>query len=366
MKRPIRVLVVDDSTVIRRMLTDTLSQDSAIEVAGTAANGKIALAKIPQTNPDVISLDLEMPVMDGLQTLLELQRLYPKIPVIIFSTLSTRGAEATLDALARGASDYVAKPVAGSPEEAVQSIRDSLLPKIKAFCPWFSDPKQSTRVTQAPKPRRTANRSNAIRIDMLAIGVSTGGPNALAEVLPKLPADFPIPIVIVQHMPPIFTKQLAERLNQMSQISVVEAKAGDELHGGCAWLAPGGQHMRLKRKGIATVVELTDDPPENFCRPAVDVLLRSVNDMYGQSALVAILTGMGRDGVSGCRAIYGSGGHIIAQDEATSVVWGMPGAVVQENLADRVLPLQKIHSEITNQAFQGRRSNACVAGGSTT
>ena len=357
--RKIRVLVVDDSTVIRRLLTDALSSDPGIEVAATAPNGRIALAKIPQINPDVITLDMEMPEMDGIATLVELRKLYPKLPVIMFSTLTQRGAEATLDALSKGANDYVTKPAnVGSVTAALQNVRMELLPKIKAFCPWFASP-------LAPPPRvRTGSGATSVldriaaprkqRIDIVAIGVSTGGPSALQAVITRLPANLPVPIVIVQHMPPIFTKHLADRLNQLSELDVYEGARGDSLAPGGVWLAPGDYHMFVRRDGNQVRIDTNQQTPENSCRPAVDVLFRSVAEVYGAHVLGIVLTGMGQDGTRGAAVIRDAGGQILAQDEATSVVWGMPGAVVQAGLASKILPLDQVASEIMRESEMGR------------
>lgn len=357
--RKIRVLVVDDSTVIRRLLTDALNADPGVEVAATAPNGRIALAKIPHINPDVITLDMEMPEMDGIATLIELRKKYPKLPVIMFSTLTQRGAEATLDALAKGANDYVTKPAnVGSVTAALQNVRMELIPRIKAFCPEFaptpstaSDPPLIAR--GLPKTIKTTPAKHS-RIDIVAIGVSTGGPNALQAVLTKLPADLPVPIVIVQHMPPIFTKHLADRLHQLSAMNVVEAARGDMIAPGGVWIAPGDHHMLLRRDGNHVRVDTNQEPPENSCRPAVDVLFRSVAQVYGPNVLGVVLTGMGQDGARGAAAIRDAGGRVLAQDEATSVVWGMPGAVVQAGLASAVWPLNQIATEIVRESEMGR------------
>ena len=358
--RKIRVLVVDDSTVIRRLLSDSLASDSDLEVAGTAANGKIALAKIPQVNPDVITLDMEMPEMDGIATLVEIRKLYPKLPVIMFSTLTQRGAEATLDALSKGANDYVTKPAnVGSVTAAMQNVRNELVPKIKAFCSWFSKSPVGTPVRpafrpQVAGPRKWEPRSN--RIDVVAIGSSTGGPNALQVVLSRIPVDFPVPIVIVQHMPPIFTKHLANRLDQLCPLRVVEAQRGEQVCPGGVWIAPGDFHMLLRRDGTDVRIDLNQGTPENSCRPAVDVLFRSATEVFGGNMLSVVLTGMGQDGARSCETVRSLGGRIIAQDEATSVVWGMPGAVSQAGLADHILPLEKIADEIVRETLQGRKS----------
>lgn len=360
--RKIRVLVVDDSTVIRRLLSDSLSSDPDLEVAGTAANGKIALAKITQINPDVITLDMEMPEMDGITTLVEIRKLYPKLPVIMFSTLTQRGAEATLDALAKGANDYVTKPAnVGSVTAAMQNVRNELVPKIKAFCPWFAKCQvapQLPRTTIQPKFTNQSKPTESSRIDIVAIGSSTGGPNALQAVLSKIPADFPVPVVIVQHMPPIFTKHLADRLRQLTLLNIAEAKRGDALEPGSVLVAPGDYHMTLRRIGTSMRIDLNQSTPENSCRPAVDVLFRSVTEMYGANVLSVVLTGMGQDGARGCEAIRSAGGKVIVQDEETSVVWGMPGAVAQAGLADKILPLDKIADEIVRETITGRKARA--------
>ncbi|EMI56783.1 protein-glutamate methylesterase/protein-glutamine glutaminase [Rhodopirellula sallentina] len=361
----IRVMIVDDSTVIRRLLTQTLAEDPSVEVVGTAPNGKIALAKIPTLKPDVLTLDIEMPEMDGLQTLTELRKVNKTLPVIMFSTLTQRGAEGTLDALERGANDYVGKPAnVGSVTEAMNRVRGEMIPKLKALCPQKGAPASTrNRIAAATPQPSTATpapsvslrpRDRKTRIDILAIGVSTGGPNALSTVLPALPGDFPIPIVIVQHMPPIFTKHLADRLNQKCEIEVAEAKAGDPLLPGHAWIAPGDFHMVTEVRGTTAQIGIHQGEQENSCRPAVDVLFRSVAKAYGSNTLACVLTGMGSDGLEGCKVVADKGGQIIAQDRDTSVVWGMPAAVTNAGLANQVLPLQQISSELTRHALNGR------------
>ncbi|MDZ4672896.1 MAG: chemotaxis response regulator protein-glutamate methylesterase [Gemmatimonadota bacterium] len=349
----IRVLVVDDAVVVRRLVTDLLSADPDVEVVGVAANGRLALAKLDQLSPDLVTLDIEMPEMDGLETLVHLRKLRPKLPVIMFSTLTERGASATMEALARGASDYVTKPAnVGSVTQAQAQIRDELIPKIKVLCGRVPTPRTPALAARAATvPPRLALPSRA---DILAIGVSTGGPNALAVVLPQLPADFPLPIVIVQHMPPVFTRCLAERLSGSCRIEVREGEEGGELRPGLAWIAPGDFHMTLRRVGAAVRLVLNQDPPENSCRPAVDPLFRSVAELYGAQTLSLVLTGMGHDGLRGAELIREARGQVLAQDESSSVVWGMPGAVVSAGLADRVLPLDGIASELMQRAQVGR------------
>lgn len=348
----IRVLVVDDSVVIRKVLCDTLSKDPDLEVAGSAGDGRIALAKISQLHPDLVTLDVEMPVMNGLETLAEVRKLYPKLPVIMFSTLTERGAAATLDALSLGASDYATKPSnSGSPEVAVEFVRGQLIPKIKALCPAATT---KLKTLPPPRPAAPARRRTQQPIEIVAIGTSTGGPNALAEVLPRIPADFPVPIVVVQHMPPIFTLLLAERLARQSKIPVAEGRAGADLASGEAWIAPGNFHMTVSRAGLHRRLGLDQEAPRHSCRPAVDVLFRSVAAVYRANALGVVMTGMGADGVQGAQQIREAGGEVIIQDESSSVVWGMPGLVYAAGQADGVYPLDQLASEITRRVLQSR------------
>ena len=365
--RKIRVLIVDDAVVIRRMLTEVLSGDPQLEVVGTAANGNIALARIPQLNPDVLTLDIEMPEMDGLETLAALRKSYASLPVIMFSTLTERGAAKTLDALALGANDYITKPAnVGSVSHAIQRIREGLIPKIKMFCSSAAGidppPEFPKAISTSPHRVRALPVSGPSRVDIVAIGVSTGGPNALAAVFPAFPADFPVPVVVVQHMPPVFTRILAERLESCSELRVEEARAGELLRPGRAWIAPGGYHMVVDRQNGAACLQTNQAAPENSCRPAVDVLFRSVAGCYGRSALGVILTGMGYDGLRGSEQIRTAGGQILVQDEATSVVWGMPGCVAEAGLADRVLPQDQIGSEITRRVMNGRLASLAKTG----
>jgi len=354
----IRILVVDDSVVVLKLLCDTLSKDPELEVVASAGHGRIALTKIQQFRPDLITLDVEMPVMNGLETLVELRKLYPKIPVIMFSTLTERGASATLDALAMGASDYATKPSnTGSPAEAIEVIRAELVPKIKALCRTSSAKLNSVPpfrpAVRVPAP---ANR----RIEIVAIGTSTGGPNALAEVLPRIPKDFPVPIVVVQHMPPIFTRMLAERLASRSAVAVEEGSEGVVLSPARSWIAPGNFHMTVARAGLNWRLELNQDPPKHSCRPAVDVLFRSVAEVYRANVLGVVMTGMGSDGVLGAQQIREAGGVVIIQDQPSSVVWGMPGLVYAAGHADAIYPLDQLASQITRRVLQSRAPRATV------
>jgi two-component system chemotaxis response regulator CheB len=352
----INVLVVDDSVVIRRLVTTVLEGDPDITVVGTAASGRIAITKLSQVAPDCVTLDMEMPDLDGLGTLRELRRTHPRLPVIMFSTLTERGAGATLDALALGANDYVCKPAnVGSVPEAIASVRDQLVPKIKALCPQLLGAPPAVR-RRAPSVPAQSGGAPGGRIDVLTIGSSTGGPDALSTVLTQLPASFPVPVVIVQHMPPVFTRMFAQRLDGKCALSVKEAEHGDVVVPGRVLIAPGDKHLELTRVGTSVVTQLTSGPPEHFCRPAVDVLFRSVAQVYGGSTLAVVLTGMGSDGARGAEVLRGAGAEVVAQDEASSVVWGMPGAVVGAGLAHRVLPLSQVAADVIGVASRARPS----------
>ena len=347
----IRALVVDDSVVVRRLVSEMLASDSSVEIVGVAANGRIALEKMSEVTPDIITLDIDMPEMDGLQTLAEVRKDYPHLPVIILSALSERGAAITLDALALGANDYVTKPAnVADAKVALASIRDELLSRVKALC--MPQAAQETKFKPHKggiicKPTVARRRANAgTRIDIVAVGVSTGGPNALNELISAFPANFPVPVVIAQHMPPVFTRILAERLALSASLEVREGIEGGELKPGNVWIAPGNHHMEVAKDGNNFQLRLNQDPPVNSCRPAVDVLFRSVAKTYEGASLGIVLTGMGQDGLRGCEAIAAAGGQILVQDEASSVVWGMPGTVVKAGLADKILPLTELAGEI--------------------
>jgi two-component system chemotaxis response regulator CheB len=354
--RKIRVLVVDDSVVIRRLLSDILTQDPQVEVVGTASNGRIALQKLTQLCPDIITLDIEMPDLDGLATLSELRKIYPKLPVIMFSTMTSRGAISTLDALGRGATDYVTKPAnVGSVSAGMESVKDQLLPKIKALCPFIQPPGvvPSKLINSGMPGVRTAASKRPF--DVLVIGSSTGGPQALSTVLKELPATIPVPIAIVQHMPPVFTRHLADRLNQESALTVKEAEGGETLEPGQVLIAPGDRHLELQREGLAVKAVLSQAPPDNSCRPAVDVLFRTAAAAYQSGCLAAVLTGMGQDGLRGGEEVVRAGGMLIAQDRASSVVWGMPRAVAEAGLTSYVLPLSSVAREVLRITDIGRR-----------
>ena len=362
MQRP-RVLVVDDSVVVRRLVSKALEAEDEVEVVGVAADGSIALANIERLHPDVVILDVAMPVMDGLQALAAIRQRWPVLPVIMFSTLTDRGAEVTLDALALGASDYVLKPSSADAASAMAEIRAQLLPRIAALLPQAREARERQAaapprpVTRPSEPVRRASGPPS-RVDIVAIGVSTGGPTALAELIPALPATLPVPVVVVQHMPPMFTRVLAERLDQRSALHAVEAADGARLAPGTVYIAPGDLHMEVSsRERLRTF----DGPHENSCRPSVDPLFRSVATQFGPHALAIVLTGMGRDGLRGAEEIARAGGHLLVQDEASSVVWGMPGFVARAGLADAAVPLSAMPAEVLRRVGVGRDA-ALVAG----
>jgi two-component system chemotaxis response regulator CheB len=337
----IRVMVVDDSVVIRRLVTHSLEQEPRIEVVGAASNGKLGLERIPQWKPDLVTLDIEMPEMGGIAMLHQIRLTYPAMLVVMFSSLTERGAAATMEALAAGADDYVTKVAGGgSLDQSMGRFSGDLIPKILQF---FQSPSVAA---PTPIPVKTRRLDLPFAPRVLTIGVSTGGPNALAQLIPCIPAAFPLPILIVQHMPPMFTRLLAERLNAVSPLHVLEAEHRMPVEPGKVFIAPGGSHMRVTGGLKDPRLTLDQEPPVNSCRPSVDVLWQSMANVFGGAVLAVILTGMGQDGFQGASALSALGARILAQDEATSVVWGMPGAIVKAGLADRVAALAALPSEI--------------------
>jgi two-component system chemotaxis response regulator CheB len=362
--RRTRIMIVDDSAVMRSLLRSVISADAGLEVAGTAADGASALSLIETLRPNLILLDVEMPVMDGLQTLGNLRARGHRMPVIMCSSLTQRGARVTIEALAGGASDYVAKPAGQAGREAaMQALAQELLPKIHALTTqqqsqpasaWPGAARQPLTLPLAPPIKARPIPSIPA---VLAIGVSTGGPAALDILLPALPDSFPLPVVIVQHMPEVFTRLFAERLNGRCRLRVCEAAEGEPVRAGTIYIARGNWHMELlasSRPGLPPTLHLNQGPLENHCRPAVDVLFRSAASVYGSGVLAVVLTGMGSDGMLGCRVIREQGGSVLAQDQASSTVWGMPGAVANAGLAQRILPLNAIAPEILRLASRTR------------
>jgi two-component system, chemotaxis family, protein-glutamate methylesterase/glutaminase len=344
-----RVLIVDDAVVVRKALSDSIGRDPDLEVAGTASNGRLGLAKFASLKPDIVLLDIEMPEMDGLETVRELRKVDPHIPIIMFSTLTERGAAVTLDALAAGASDYVTKPSNTDIASTSDAVLKDLIPRIRALCrlPEISAP---ALAKLPPLPVVARRLSPVLPVQVIAIGVSTGGPDALARLMPALPASLPVPVVIAQHMPAVFTSMLASRLSAKSPLPVRECSSGEALVPGTAFLAPGDFHMIVSQENGKVVLRTHQGPKENFCRPSVDVMFRSVAQVFGGRTLAVILTGMGQDGLKGCEMLHGLGARIYVQDEASSVVWGMPGFVARSGLADKVLPLAQIGAEIVRAA----------------
>jgi two-component system chemotaxis response regulator CheB len=365
--RKIRVLVVDDSVVVRRVLARALSSDPGIGVVDTAANGRIALAKIAQCTPDVVTLDVEMPEMDGLKTLTALRQIHSSLPVIMFSAFNGPRASETLDAgLAFPGVDYVLK---GSEEAGTSAtlrvIQEDLLPKIKIYSKGVARLDATPAVPSVPLPLRgpvlsLRDTQEVARVDLVVVGVSMGGPNALAEFLPCFPKDFPVPILIVQHMPSAFMGLLVERLASRSAIDVAQCDSHHLLGPSQAWLAPGGLHMIVERTAGRAQVQTDHGPPENSCRPSVDVLFRSASEVFGSHVLAVMMTGMGQDGFEGCKQIRNAGGQILVQDQASSVVWGMPRFVAEAGLVDQVLSLRDLGPETVRRVTESRGASRAL------
>lgn len=347
----IRVMLVDDAAVVRRLVANALNRDADLEVVGTATDGRMALDRLDTLRPDVVLLDLEMPVLDGLQTLVLLRKTHPRLPVIMFSRFTQRGVEATVHALTLGADDYVPKP--GDGLDVSSCIEQLLIPKIKLLVRRASDKgtrKQGDGETVATDVAWAASRW----VEVVVIGASTGGPNALAELLRAFPTNWTTPLLIVQHMPPQFTTRLAERLSEQSQLRVREATAGQPVSAAQAWVAPGDYHLIVRREGASVRLSLNQEALVQSCRPAVDVLFRSVAEVYGAGVLAVVLTGMGQDGLAGCERVRAAGGQVLVQDQASSVVGSMPGAVAAAGLANRILPLAQLGHEIVRRVRQSQ------------
>jgi two-component system chemotaxis response regulator CheB len=372
-----RVLVIDDSAVARGLMTRWIEEDPDLVLVGAAVDGEQGIRKAEELRPDLIVLDVEMPKMDGLAALPILLKTVPGCRIVMASTLTRRGGEVTIRALSMGAADYAPKPQAGRLAGADEFRRD-LLSKLKALAPRPIPPVPTARdirpalpeargtatatpapvkrafqpIASAPISRGTTPRSTA-RPSIIAIGSSTGGPEALRNVISKCSAGLTVPIVIAQHMPALFTKILAEHLAKASNLPCKEVEHGERLQGGHVYVAPGDFHFTVRRDAAGFYASLDQSPPINFCRPAVDPLFHSVAEATGGNALGVILTGMGHDGRDGARALRAAGGTILAQDEASSIVWGMPGAVAEAGLADQILPLSEIGSDIVRRAKGG-------------
>ena len=343
MSAPTKVLVIDDSAVVRGMLSKIIKAEPGLELAGTAANGELGIDKAARLAPDVIVLDIEMPVMGGLEALVHLRRRHPKTPIIMFSTLTAKGAAASLDALQKGASDYSTKPSnTSSAAGSIELVREDLIKKILSIGKAVErpSPANGARHLRLAKPRQAKSNSP---VDALLIGSSTGGPVALEVLLRAIPKPLSVPILIVQHMPPTFTGVLAERLSRVCTFPVIEAEDGMQVEAGACYLAAGGRHMTLNRQGPSQVqLKLNDDERVKSCRPSVDVMFDSARDVYQDRLVAAVLTGMGDDGLDASVRLAALDVEIIIQDEETSVVWGMPGAIANAGIADQCLPLDQI------------------------
>ncbi len=347
MANPIRVLVVDDSAFMRYTINRHLDADPAISVVGSAKDGVEALEKISSLKPDVVTLDVEMPRLDGLSTLEQIMKRFPT-PVVMLSSLTAKGAQTTIKALMLGAVDFVQKPTGSAETRAVMTV---LVEKVKAAAGVHMAKVQKPVTSLPTAAHHSAMRPFSANDPLVVIGSSTGGPKALQEVIPHLPADLQAAVVIVQHMPAGFTKSLAQRLNDMSPLSVQEATDGDRLAKGLILLAPGDYHMEIHDNRR---IKLTKAPRRNHVRPAVDITMETAADHFGKSVLGVILTGMGSDGTDGARRIKARGGHIIAENEETSVVYGMPRSVVEAGLADTVVPLPEVAQTIVKMVHNGR------------
>jgi two-component system chemotaxis response regulator CheB len=360
---PIRVMIVEDSAVIRGLFTRVLEANNDIRVVASVGDGALALKAIERTDVDIILLDIEMPNMDGLTALPKLLKIRPDALVIMASSLTERNADISLRALRMGATDYVTKPSSREAMREADDFKRDLVAKVRALGRRHSDAGHAPRARQAPAdprfvpaaapkigPEFQLRQGGKAKPEVLAIGSSTGGPQALAECLRTITKSISLPILITQHMPPTFTAILATHIGQLTGWPSVEGKDGDVIQGGHVYVAPGGHHMLVEAEGTRKVIRLSDAPPEHFCRPSVDPMLRSIAKAYGPSVLVLILTGMGQDGRAGGEEIVRQGGTIIAQDKATSVVWGMPGAVAISGLCSAVLPLKDLGPHISKLA----------------
>lgn len=369
--KKLRVLVVDDTIVYRTAVSKVLSEIPGVEVVGVAHNGKIAMSKIATLKPDLLTLDIEMPVMNGIEVLGELQKSHPNVGAVMVSTLTSDGGEMTMKALELGAFDFILKPQSKNQEESKKQLKAALTPIVREFKlsrnassllskkgrfqktsssvqrkPLRSLTKTGVSGTSSGKTAKPAVRKG--KSEIITIGISTGGPNALTQMLPKLPGNIGVPIVVVQHMPPVFTKSLAASLDKKCALTVKEAVDREPLKNNTVYIAPGGKQMKLiaSADGTNRQIKITQDPPENSCRPSADYLFRSVGDYYVGRTTAVIMTGMGSDGTKGLQILSQKGATIIAQDEASCVVFGMPKEPVETGLADIVAPLNKIAEEI--------------------
>lgn len=368
-RKNLRVLVVDDTIVYRKAVSDIIEEIPGVELVGVAHNGKIAIAKIKMLKPDILTLDIEMPQMNGIEVLIELKKNYPDVGAIMLSTLTNEGSHMTMKALDLGAFDFILKPQSTNQIEGKKEIRAALEPILKAFqhsknrggrigkkpgaTGFTTTSSRSTRPAAPVRPLRTlgAGRVTARgKSEIVTIGISTGGPNALNQMMPKLPGDLGVPILIVQHMPPVFTKSLAASLDKKCALTVKEAENGENILPNVAYIAPGGKQMKLVAgtDGQQRRIKITDDPPENSCKPSVDYLFRSVGDYYVGRTTAVIMTGMGSDGTKGLEILKNKSAYAIGQDESSCIVYGMPKAPAELGYLDTIVPLHKIADEIIN------------------
>lgn len=365
MSEALKVMIVDDTITYRSILRGVMEGIPDTQVVETANNGKQALLKLKTTEVDLLLLDIEMPEMDGLETLTVLNREYPELGVIMVSGTSSRSADITIKALQMGALDFISKPEEGSIGQSKEELSRKLQPVIRHFrtrqnlqsarrqkmiSPAGKTPDIADKNQNPEKPPKSIIKN---QFDVVVIGVSTGGPNALTELLPALPADLDVPVLIVQHMPPIFTESLAKSLNQKSKLQVKEAAQSDQVLPNTVYIAPGGKHMAVIKLGDQVKIALNEDPLENSCRPAVDVLFRSIAKVYGGSVLSIIMTGMGSDGALGVKVLKQAGAYSLIQSEETCVVYGMPKAVREMNLEDEIIPLPLLAERIAALVKEG-------------
>lgn len=361
-EKGIRVMVVDDSAIIRGLISRILVSDPGISVVASVGNGKMAVESLGRHDVDVVIMDIEMPVMDGLTALPKLLEVKPDVRIVMASTLTLRNAETSLRALELGASDYISKPTATRDISGGDEFQRLLLEKVRALGSLAKRGARATAPVSVPRPAPAATPGappslyptgpitlrapGLLRPLVVAIGSSTGGPPALFTVLKDIQSSIGVPILITQHMPPTFTTILAQHIERNSGWPCREGQAGEPILSGRIYLAPGGYHMLVDQHEGKPIIRLTQDPPENFCRPAVDPMLRSMVKYYNGRILSVILTGMGADGMRGCREVVQAGGTVFAQDEATSTVWGMPGAVATDGICSAVLPLKDIGARV--------------------
>lgn len=349
----IKVLIVDDSAFMRKVLTDIINSDPKLQVVGTARNGQDALEKITELNPDVVTMDIEMPEMDGITTLETLMRSKP-IPIIMLSSLTKAGAEQTIRALQMGAVDFIAKP-SGQISLDIENIKDEIIRKIVVAAGTRKKMQNLSTMPDFISPISSVSAEKKLDYDkqlnkLIIIGTSTGGPKALNQVLPRFPASLNAAILVVQHMPAGFTKSLAERLNTLSKIKVKEAEDGEQILPGCAYIAPGDYHLRVSSQRYANmqklVVKLSQEPPRGGHRPSVDDMFASVAEQFWGSIVGVIMTGMGHDGTTGLQYIKNKGGQTIAEHQSSCVVYGMPKSAIESGFVDKIAPLTEITNEV--------------------